>query len=172
MARKKKTAAALTAVSMVRLLTWQSAPSHPHLSLMYTLLTSFPPKLGFDVSPSEKRGEGSGCLHSCHGAYFGWVVCRLSFRPFWTHRVNDFSLFLSWPPSLSCPSVFVFAIGSEVISMFDFVSPSVSPPSVTLSGHQYTPPPAPVSMCWSLFLLSEVAGKDLMAQIWDEQTVK
>lgn len=56
--------------------------------------------------------------------------------------------------------MFVFAVGSEVTPMFDFVSFCCSPPSVTLSGRQYTPPPAPVSMCWSLSLsLRTVCGR-------------
>lgn len=51
--------------------------------------------------------------------------------------------------------------------MFDFVSPSVSPPSVTLSGHQYTPPPCSCQhVLISFFLLSEVAGKGLISSSW------
>lgn len=53
MARKKKTAAALT-VSMVRLLTWQAAPSHPPISHPCTL---FLPPTNLALTKSKREAE-------------------------------------------------------------------------------------------------------------------
>lgn len=55
MAWTKKTAAALTAVSMVRLLTWQSAPPPTHT---YTHISNlFPRLLGSDMLKYRKGGR-------------------------------------------------------------------------------------------------------------------
>lgn len=53
--------------------------THVHSSYLSPPPTAPTAKLGFDVSRSEKRREGSECLHYRHRAYLGWMVRRLSF---------------------------------------------------------------------------------------------
>lgn len=80
---REKTAAALTAVSMVRLLTWQSAPpptlSNTHI---HTLQTPFPPQPGFDMLKSRERRTESGEIgkdspQTWHGACSEPMACIL-----------------------------------------------------------------------------------------------
>lgn len=187
MVRKKKTAAALAAVSMVRLLTWQSAPPDTP--------NPFPLQLGFDMLKYRERDRENGCLRGTlfrRGIshvqdewlvpYCVWIVRLFSLAYLWdNHELRGLMIspvcetHLCWsglPSCLSPPKV----LKSLLCLTFSL------PHSVTLSGRQFPPPPAAVSMCWSLspspFILCVVVEwlktkeNQTLAQIWEEQSGK
>lgn len=175
MARKKKTAAALTAVSMVRLLTWQSAPSHPHRSLMYTLLTSTPPhhlpNLAFTWVQVRSGERAVSVFITGIGHIWGeWFADCLSSSCELTGLMNS-----AFPPLTSLRRAARLPVCLSVCLRHRFwshfyvwlcLSFCLSPLQSLFPAINTLLPPAPVSMCWSLFLLSEVAGKDLISSGW------
>lgn len=101
--RKKRTAAALTAVSMVRLLTRQSAT--PPFSIPHAPNPLFPLQRGFDMlkyRERQRKWSDTGGLFRCgirhvfeltlfSSECVAALILDVSLRKLWTHRVNDFS---------------------------------------------------------------------------------